>query len=308
MKKAFVFPGQGSQNVGMGKDFYDNFAVAKHVFEEVDNALNEKLSHLMFNGPSEDLTLTANAQPAIMAASIAILRVILQERGAKIEELCDFVAGHSLGEYTALCAAGSIALSDTAKLLRLRGLSMQNCIAQGDGAMVAVLGMGLEKLQTILDEVSSFNVGICELANDNCPGQLVISGHAKALDVCMEKILHSGSKAIKLPVSAPFHCSLMNPVKAIMANALADVKILSPAVPLVSNVLANVVEDTKKITDGLIEQISARVRWRESVLRLKELGVDSFVEIGAGKVLVGIIKRIDASQKTINIQSIADIT
>lgn len=307
MKKAFLFPGQGSQIVGMGKDFYDNFSVAKQVFQEVDDALNEKLSHLIFNGPIEELTLTANAQPAIMATSIAILRVLLQEKDCKIEQLCDFVAGHSLGEYTALCAAGSISLSDTAKLLKLRGQSMQGSVAPGVGGMVAVLGMELEKLNKILDEVSSYNIGVCEVANDNCPGQLVISGHTKALEMCIEKILEAGSKAIKLPVSAPFHCSLMDPVKKIMEDAFAEIKVLKPVIPMVSNVLATSIEDVNEITKGLIEQISGRVRWRESILFLKDSGVDSFFELGAGKVLAGIMKRIDANQKTINIQSINDI-
>lgn len=307
MKKAFLFPGQGSQIVGMGKDFYDNFLVAKHVFEEVDNSLNENLSRLIFNGPIEDLTLTANAQPAIMATSIAILRVLLQEQNCKIEELCNFVAGHSLGEYTALCAAGSISLADTAKLLRLRGKSMQNCIAPGVGGMAAVLGMELEKLQEILDEANSSKIGVCEIANDNCPGQLVISGHTKALEICIEKILQSGCKAVKLPVSAPFHCSLMDPVKNIMEQAFLETKISKPSVPLVSNVLANSIDEIDEIKKGLVEQISGRVRWRESILFLRDSGVDSYCEVGAGKVLAGIMKRIDANQKITNIQSVKDI-
>lgn len=293
MKKAFVFPGQGSQSVGMGREVYNNYAVAKDAFMEVDDALGEKLSELIFNGPIEELTLTANAQPAIMVTSIAILRAKQQDEKLNIEQLCDYVAGHSLGEYTALCAAGAISLSDTAKLLRLRGKSMQNAVAPGVGAMAAVLGMSIENLKEILASISKDDF-VVEIANDNCPGQLVISGHTKAVELAAEKIIAAGNKLVKLPVSAPFHCSLMNPVKEIMNEALHNTKIIAPKIPLISNVFVTEVTDPKQIIEGLVAQVSGMVRWRESMLYLKQLGVLNLVEIGAGKVLTGMNKRIDS--------------
>lgn len=306
MKTAFVFPGQGSQSVGMGKEFYDNFSVAREVFEEVDSVLGQKLSNLIFNGPIEDLTLTVNAQPAIMTTSIAILRVLEKETGKSIDQLCQFVAGHSLGEYTALCAAGVFSLADTAKLVRLRGQSMQNAVAPEVGSMAAVLGMELEKIEKILQEVSNDNL-ICQIANDNCPGQVVISGHAEAVNLACEKIIAAGNKAIKLPVSAPFHCDLMEPVKEIMSEALHSTIINKPKVPIIVNVLADKITQTNHIIDCLIEQISGMVRWRESINTLKELGVDTINEIGVGKILNGINKRIDSNLILHNIQSITDI-
>lgn len=306
MKTAFVFPGQGSQSVGMGKEFYDNFSVAKQVFEEVDDALNQKLSNIIFNGSLEELTLTANAQPAIMTTSIAILRVLQHETGKKISDLCQYVAGHSLGEYTALCAAEAISLGDMAKLVRLRGDSMQNAVAPGVGAMAAVLGMDLEKIQNILSEVSNGDF-ICQIANDNCPGQVVISGHLEAVNAAIAKIIAAGNKAIKLPVSAPFHCDLMDGVKPVMAEALDQLKIVTPKIPLISNILADVISDPEDIKKCLIEQISGMVRWRESIITLKKMDVLNITEVGAGKVLTGITKRIDSDLKLINIQSINDI-
>ena len=306
MKIAFVFPGQGSQTVGMGKEFYDNFSSARQVFEEVDDALNQKLSAIIFNGPTDELTLTANAQPAIMATSIAILRTLQHETGKKIIDLCQYVAGHSLGEYTALCAAEAISLKDTAKLVKLRGLTMQNAVAPGVGSMAAVLGMSLEQIAEILKYVNQDGY-ICEIANDNCPGQIVVSGHLEAIDLACAQIVTAGFKAIKLPVSAPFHCSLMEPVKEIMEKALSETKISPAKVPLISNILADGITDPDHIVNCLIEQISGMVRWRESILALKELGVSNITEIGAGKILNGMNKRIADGFNLINIQSVNDI-
>ncbi|MGB4192079.1 MAG: ACP S-malonyltransferase [Rickettsiales bacterium] len=306
MKTALVFPGQGSQSVGMGKEFYDNFSIAKQVFEEVDDALNQKLSTLIFNGPIEELTLTANAQPAIMTTSIAILRTLQHETGKSITDLCSFVAGHSLGEYTALCAAEALSLRDTAKLVKLRGETMQNAIAPGAGAMAAVLGMELEQLKEILNTINRAN-SVCEIANDNCPGQIVISGHLAAIDAAIVKILAAGNKAIKLPVSAPFHCSLMDPVKKTMEKALNNIQVSPTKIPLIANVLANQVTQPNHVINCLVEQISGMVKWRESVIELKNLGVENIIEIGAGKVLNGMNKRIDSNFNLLNIQSINDI-
>ena len=306
MKTAFVFPGQGSQSVGMGKEFYDNFPIARQVFEEVDDALNQKLSDIIFNGPLDELTLTANAQPAIMTTSIAILRSLQHESGKSITELCQYVAGHSLGEYTALCAAESISLSDTAKLVKLRGQTMQSAVAPGVGAMAAVLGMDLDQITKILQEVSK-NGLLCQIANDNCPGQVVISGHLAAVDLACEKIVAAGNKAIKLPVSAPFHCDLMEPVKETMNEALQATKIYAPKIPIIANVLAEKITQTDHIIDCLVEQISGMVRWRESIITLKELGVENITEVGAGKVLSGMNKRIDSSFTLRNIQSVNDV-
>ncbi len=306
MKTAFLFPGQGSQAVGMGKEFYDNFSVARDVFNEVDDALNQKLSDIIFNGPIEELTLTANAQPAIMATSIAILRSLMHSSGKSILDLCQYVAGHSLGEYTALCAAEAISLSDTARLVKLRGLTMQNAVAPGIGTMAAVLGMEKEKLSLILSNVNK-NGLICQIANDNCPGQIVISGHVKAIESACTQIIESGSKAKILPVSAPFHCSLMNPVKEVMLKKLQNTKIHKPKIPIISNILAHEVNDPTKIIDCLIEQISGMVRWTESMLYLKEIGVLNLTEIGAGKVLTGMNKRIDSEFNLANIQSVNDL-
>ncbi|MEK6734200.1 MAG: ACP S-malonyltransferase [Pseudomonadota bacterium] len=306
MKTAFVFPGQGSQTVGMGKEFYDNFSIARQVFEEVDDALNEKLSNIIFNGPMDELTLTFNAQPAIMATSIAILRVLKHETGKKIEDLCQYVAGHSLGEYTALCAAESISLSDTAKLVRLRGKTMQNAVAPGVGAMAAVLGMDIEILKGILNEVSGNDV-TCEIANDNCPGQIVISGHTEAVDLAITKIIEAGNKAIKLPVSAPFHCSLMEPVKEVMSEALNNCRIIASKIPVVANVKASAISKPEEIIECLVKQISGMVRWRESIAQLKALGIEKVIEVGTGKVLSGMNKRIDNTLILSNIQSITDI-
>ena len=306
MKTAFVFPGQGSQSVGMGKEFYDNFPVARQVFEEVDDALNQKLSDIIFNGPLDELTLTANAQPAIMTTSIAILRSLQHETGKDITDLCQYVAGHSLGEYTALCAAGSLSLSDTAKLVKLRGRTMQDAVAPGVGSMAAILGMDLEQIAEILEEVNQ-NGLVCQIANDNCPGQVVISGHVESIDLAIEKVIATGNKAIKLPVSAPFHCDLMEPVKEVMEEALNAIKINEAKVPVIANVIADGITDPEHITNCLIEQISGVVLWRESILTLKELEVENITEVGAGKVLTGMNKRIDRGLTLSTIQSVDDI-
>lgn len=307
MSSAFVFPGQGSQTVGMGKEFYDNFTIAKETFAEVDDALGQKLSDLIFNGPIEELTLTANAQPAIMVTSIAILRTLQKETGKSITELCNFVAGHSLGEYTALCAAESITLSDTAKLVKLRGEAMQNAVAPGIGTMAAVLGMEIDQIEQILKEISR-NDHICQIANDNCPGQVVISGHVAAVNEACEKIISQGFKAIKLPVSAPFHCSLMEPVKPVIQKALSEIIIKPGKVPVIANVLASAISDPKKISEALVSQISGMVRWRESIMAMKNLDVTTITEIGAGKVLTNMNKRIDSSFVLNTIQSVDNVT
>ena len=306
MTTAFVFPGQGSQSIGMGKEFYNNFSIARQVFEEVDDALNQKLSNIIFNGSPDELTLTANAQPAIMTTSIAILRTLEHETGKKITDLCQYVAGHSLGEYTALCAAEAISLSDTAKLVKLRGQTMQNAVAPGIGAMAAVLGMDLDKISDILQAVSK-NGLICQIANDNCPGQVVISGHLEAVDRACAKIVEAGNKAIKLQVSAPFHCKLMDDVKIVMTEALHNCKIITPKVPVISNVLAEAMIDPKQIVSCLVEQISGMVRWRETILNLQKIGVNNITEVGAGKVLTGINKRISSDLILSNIQNVNDI-
>lgn len=306
MKTAFIFPGQGSQVVGMGKEFYDNFPVARRVFEEVDEALKQKLSNIIFNGPTEELTLTANAQPAIMVTSIAMLRTLMHETGKKITDLCEYVAGHSLGEYTALCAAEAISLSDTAKLVKLRGESMQNAVAPGLGGMAAVLGMDLDNLANILKQVNK-NGLLCQIANDNSVGQIVISGHIEAIDLACAQIAAAGNKAVKLQVSAPFHCSLMDDVKIIMQEALNNCKIIEPKVPVISNIMASPITTVKQIIECLVEQISGRVRWRETIINLNKLGVSNITEVGAGKVLNGINKRIDLELSLNNINSIKDV-
>ncbi len=306
MKTAFLFPGQGSQIVGMGKEFYDNFVVAKNVFEEVDDALNQKLSAIIFNGPIEELTLTANAQPAIMATSIAILRTLMHESGKTINDFCEYVAGHSLGEYTALCAADAFSLCDCAQIVRIRGQSMQDAVAPGIGSMAAVLGMDKEKLNLILKDISNDDL-VCQIANDNCPGQIVISGHKPAIELACELIVKEGGKAKILPVSAPFHSILMEPVKNIMLEKLQDTKINMPKVPLISNVLAAPISDPAQIVECLIEQISGMVRWTESMQCLKKLNILHLTEVGVGKVLSGMNKRIDNEFILNNIQSINDI-
>lgn len=292
MSKAFVFPGQGSQSVGMGKAMADAFASARHVFQEVDDALGQKLSKIIFEGPEDTLTLTENAQPAIMATSMAIFRVLQKEAGLDLKKAAAYVAGHSLGEYTALCAAGSLTIADTARLLRLRGQAMQKAVPAGEGAMAAILGPDLAAVAEIAAEAAQGDV--CSVANDNSPGQVVISGSKAAIDRAIEIAKAKGAKrALPLSVSAPFHCALMQPAAEAMAEALGKATILAPCVPLVANVTAQAVTNPDTIRDLLVQQVTGQVRWRESVEYMKAHGVTETVEIGAGKVLTGLTKRIE---------------
>jgi [acyl-carrier-protein] S-malonyltransferase len=306
MSRAFVFPGQGSQAVGMGRDLAAAFAPARLVFEEVDDALGQKLSKIMFEGPDTELTLTANAQPALMAVSVAVARVLFEEAKLDLTKLAHFVAGHSLGEYSALTAAGSLQLSDTARLLRRRGEAMQKAVPVGTGAMAALLGLDLDVAQSIAKEATQ-GKEICDAANDNAPGQVVVSGSKAAVERAVELAKAKGKRAIMLPVSAPFHCSLMQPAADVMAEALGKVTILPPRVPLVPNVVAVSTDDPEAIRRLLVEQVTAMVRWRESVLFLKGQGVSTLVELGSGKVLSGLAKRIDPDVAGIPVQNPADI-
>lgn len=305
MTTALIFPGQGSQTVGMGKELYDNFAAAREVFNEVDAALSEKLSEVIFNGPQETLTLTENAQPAIMATSIAALRVLEKEYGFKVSEQA-FVAGHSLGEYSALCAAGAISLTETARLLRVRGRSMQQAVPIGKGAMAALIGADFEQAKQIAAEAAQGDV--CSIANDNANGQVVISGARPAIERAIEIAKAKGVKrALMLDVSAPFHCDLMAPAAGVMFAALKAAKVSAPVVPLVANVTASKVENADTIRQLLVDQVTGMVRWRESMHYLKSQGVTKVVEIGAGKVLTGLIKRIEPEIQTANIGTLADL-
>lgn len=297
MQRAFVFPGQGSQSVGMGRELADAFPAARMVFEEVDDALSQKLSHLMFEGPAEELTLTENAQPALMAASLAVVRVLEEEGGFLLFEKANCVAGHSLGEYSALAAVHTLNLAETARLLKKRGQAMQQAVPVGTGAMAALLGLDLEKVQDIAERASEAEDGsrqICTTANDNAPGQIVVSGHKEAIERAVKLAAEAGAKrSVLLPVSAPFHCPLMAPAADVMADALADVVFSVPSVPLIANVTAAPVQEPESLRRLLVEQVTGMVRWRESVLAMKEEGVESVVELGAGKVLSGLTKRID---------------
>ncbi len=291
MTAAFTFPGQGSQAVGMGKALADAFPAAKAVFDEVDSALGEKLTAIIWDGPAETLQLTQNAQPALMAVSLATMRVLETEAGISLAKDAAFVAGHSLGEYSALAAAGSLSISDAARLLRTRGQAMQKAVPVGVGAMAALLGMEYDAAVAVAEEAAQGEV--CQAANDNGGGQVVVSGNKAAVDRAVEIAKAKGAKrAMLLPVSAPFHCSLMQPAADVMAEALAKVTINKPAAPLVSNVLASAITDPDEIRRRLIEQVTGTVRWRESVAYMAGQGVTRFLEIGAGKVLSGLVKRI----------------
>jgi len=291
MTAAFTFPGQGSQAVGMGKALAEAFPVARAVFDEVDAALSEKLTAIMWDGPAERLQLTENAQPALMAVSMAALRVLEREAGFSVERDAAFVAGHSLGEYSALAAAGSLSVSDAARLLRTRGLAMQKAVPVGAGAMAALLGLDYETAVAVADEAAQGQV--CQAANDNGGGQVVVSGDKAAVDRAVEIAKAKGAKrAMLLPVSAPFHCKLMQPAADVMAKALSEVTINKPASPLVSNVLASAISDPDEIRRRLVEQVTGTVRWRESVAYMAAHGVARFFEIGAGKVLSGLVRRI----------------
>ena len=303
--RAFIFPGQGSQAVGMGKALAEASAAAREVFQEVDDALGQKLSKLMAEGPEDALTLTANAQPAIMANAIAVLRVLEKEGGIRLADKADFVAGHSIGEYSALCAAGTFDLATTAKLLRTRGDAMQAAVPVGVGAMAAILGADRDKAQAIADAAAEGQV--CTVANDNDPSQVVISGHREAIERALPIAREMGAKrALLLPVSAPFHCPLMQPAADAMAEALGQVMLRAPLVPLYANVTAAPVVDPDTIRALLVEQVTGMVRWRESVLAMAEAGVTDFVEIG-GKVLSGMVKRITPDASTTSVVTMDDI-
>jgi len=303
--RAFTFPGQGSQYVGMGKALSEQFREARATFEEVDEALGESLSRIIFEGPEEDLRLTANAQPALMAVSMAILRV-MESQGFDLKAKISYVAGHSLGEYSALCAASMLSLADTARLLRLRGQAMQQAVAVGQGAMAALIGLDEPQVAQICQEVAQ--LGCCQIANDNGGGQLVISGASAAITQAVHMAKEKGAKrAILLPVSAPFHSQLMQPAAEVMREALAHVRKQDPVVPLVANVCATPVYDAAVIADLLVEQVTGRVRWRESVAWLDEQGVVELYEIGAGRVLSGLARRIGKDLKAIPIETAQDI-
>jgi len=291
MTSAFVFPGQGSQTVGMGKALADNFVQAKQVFAEVDGALSENLSAIIFEGPADTLTLTQNAQPALMAVSLAVMRVLEAEAGLNLKRDAQFVAGHSLGEYSALAAAGAFSIADTARLLRTRGQAMQKAVPVGVGAMAALLGLDFETASAIADEAAQGQV--CQAANDNGAGQVVVSGDKAAVERAVEIAKEKGAKrAMLLPVSAPFHCALMQPAAEVMAEALSKVRVMAPVVPVVSNVLARPIQDPAEIVRALVAQVTGTVRWRESVASMAQAGVTTFYEVGAGKVLSGLVKRI----------------
>jgi [acyl-carrier-protein] S-malonyltransferase len=291
MTAALVFPGQGSQAVGMGKSLAEAFAPARAVFAEVDAALGQKLSAVMWEGPAETLTLTENAQPALMAVSVAVLRVLQAEAGLDLKRDVAFVAGHSLGEYSALAAAGALSVSDAARLLRTRGNAMQKAVPVGEGAMAALIGLSFEEAAAAAAEAAQGQV--CQAANDNGGGQVVISGNKAAVERACEAAKAKGAKrAMLLPVSAPFHCALMQPAADVMAEALAKVAVNAPAVPVVANVLAKPLSDPQEIVRALVAQVTGTVRWRECVEYMAQHGVTRFYEVGAGKVLTGLVKRI----------------
>jgi [acyl-carrier-protein] S-malonyltransferase len=312
---AFIFPGQGSQSVGMGRDLAAAFSAAREVFDEVDEVLKQKLSKLMFEGPAEDLTLTENAQPALMAMSLAVTRVLAHEGGVHIAECAALVAGHSLGEYSALAAAGSFTVAEAARLLRRRGQAMQAAVVPGEGAMAALLGVEMDAAIAICAEAAILRVDgqpdvtqVVQAANDNGGGQVVISGHKAAVERAIELAKSRGVKrAMLLPVSAPFHCALMAPAADAMAEALDGATILPPVVPLVANVTAAKVTDPDEIKRLLVRQVTGTVRWRESITASVAMGVDSFVELGAGKVLTGLVKRIAPDATGMNAGTPAEI-
>lgn len=301
MLQAIIFPGQGSQTVGMGKSLYDNFAVAQEIFAEVDEALSQSLSTLMFEGPSDELTLTENAQPAIMATSIAALRVLEAETDFKASH-ADFAAGHSLGEYSALAATGALNLTETARLLKLRGQSMQRAVPKGNGAMAALLGVDYTVAHGIALDASQGE--ICGIANDNAPGQVVVSGARGAVERAIELAKEKGAKrAVLLEVSAPFHCPLMGPAAGIMQEALDAVDMQIPSVPIITNMTAKPCDDPKMLKRLLVDQVTGMVRWRESMQFLASEGVSTAYEFGTGKVLAGLMKRIAAQ---INVVSVGE--
>jgi [acyl-carrier-protein] S-malonyltransferase len=307
MTRAFLFPGQGSQKVGMGKDLADAFRPAREAFQEVDDALSQKLSKLMWEGPDADLTLTENAQPAIMAHSMAVLRILEKEMGLDVAKHAYLVAGHSLGEYSALCAAGAFTLADTARLLKTRGLAMQSAVPVGEGGMTALIGADIEQAEEVAKESSAAS-GICVVANDNAPGQVVISGTMDALARAGEIAKAKGIKrAMPLAVSAPFHSPLMQPAADRMAEELAKVTIRPLSVPVLANVTAKEAVNPDHVRQLLIEQVTSRVRWRESIAALRSLTAGTTVEFGGNKVLTGMVKRIDKELANITLDAPADL-
>lgn len=306
MAVAFVFPGQGSQDVGMGRDLAQAYKAAKDVFDEVDDALGEPLSRTIWEGPKDVLTLTENAQPALMAVSMAVVRVLEAEKGFKLADSVSYVAGHSLGEYSALAAAGALSVSDAARLLRARGKAMQQAVPVGQGAMAALLGVGLDVAEQVAAEAAQGDV--CQIANDNEPTQVVLSGHKLAIGRVAEiGRKHGVRRALPLPVSAPFHCALMQPAAEAMAKELAKVEVRRPVVPVVANVLAEPISEPEEIKKRLVEQVTGTVRWRECVLKMGALGVTDFYEIGAGKVLAGLVKRILKDANAMSVGAPADV-
>lgn len=305
MSIAFTFPGQGSQAVGMGRDLADAFPEARDVFQEVDDALEQKLSRIMWEGPEDELTLTANAQPALMAVSIAAMRV-MEKGGLSLKDKVSYVAGHSLGEYSALCAAGTFSLADTARLLRIRGNAMQAAVPVGEGAMAAIIGLEAADVEAVCSAAGK--EGVCQIANDNGGGQLVISGAKSAVEEAAKLASEKGAKrAIMLPVSAPFHSALMQPAAEAMREALADVKKQAPAVPVIANVTVSPLSDPEEIAERLVEQVTGRVRWRETVGWFGENGVETLYEIGSGKVLSGLARRINRDLAAVPVNTPADI-
>jgi [acyl-carrier-protein] S-malonyltransferase len=295
--RLFMFPGQGSQFIGMGQELAESFASAREVFEEVDDALSKNLSALMFSGEADDLNMTENTQPALMAVSVATARVLEEQGGFKLADKAGFVAGHSLGEYSALTAAGTFALADAARLLNLRGQAMQQAVPAGQGAMAAILGLDFAQVEEIAGQASAS--GICAAANDNSVGQVVVSGHLAAVEAAVALASEQGAKrAVMLPVSAPFHCALMEPAAEAMHEALAKVEMNAPSVPVVANVTAQAENDPAVIRGLLVDQVTGMVRWRESVLWAAQNGVSEMTELGAGKVLCGLVRRIDKSVST----------
>lgn len=305
MARALVFPGQGSQAVGMGAELAAAFPEAKAVLQEVDEALGQDLSGLMANGPEDQLTLTENAQPALMAVSMAVMKV-LEAGGFRLDEGARFVAGHSLGEYSALCAAGALTIADTARLLKTRGQAMQKAVPVGEGAMAAILGLDLDTVRAVAAEAAQGEV--CEAANDNAPGQVVVSGAKAAVERACEIAKAKGAKrAVLLPVSAPFHCALMQPAADAMAEALAGVAVQAPVVPVIANVTAAPESDPETIKSLLVQQVTGAVRWREGAIAMADAGIETLVECGSGKVLTGLAKRIDKRLSGVALNTPADI-
>ena len=306
MTRAIIFPGQGSQFVGMGKDIYDAFSAAREVYEEIDDALGQKLSSIIFEGSNEDLTFTSNTQPALMAVSMASIKVIEKEAGKIFSSYADITAGHSLGEYTALTASGSISIADSARLLRIRGNAMQDAVPVGEGAMAALIGVEFEEAQNIAAKVQG--KGLCQAANDNGGGQVVLSGTTGAIEAIIEIAPEFGvKKAVKLPVSAPFHSDLMKPAAERMQEALSEVNINKPSVDVIANVTADIVSSPEQIKELLVNQVTGTVRWRETVLKFADKGIEQAVEIGAGKVLTGLGRRINRDIKGSSVQNLADL-